>query len=182
MRVFYSSQQHSGFTLLFSNIHSGWVSSGFSLLLLWLRSSHLCWAQWRVFECRSQIICSRYLIRMPQGRVAIYLKITQWEYFWELLHWSHPMSSLLSGSSVLPGLNGSPWRCTMVSGIKVFAADCLKSVGFEERLPLFGHFSSVCPTAAQLDWDLGNYKTSSIQVHFFCTSSNSNHFALCVLI
>ncbi len=54
-----------------------------------------------------------------------------------------------------------PWRCAVVSGTKMLAANPLSPVSWEVGPPWMGLVCSAHPTDAWLDWDLGNYDAKS---------------------
>ena len=55
-----------------------------------------------------------------------------------------------------------PWRCAVVSGTKVLAADPLRTVSCEEEAPWIRLVCPTYPTDVRSDWDLGNLDANSI--------------------
>ncbi len=73
-----------------------------------------------------------------------------------------------------------PWRCAVVSGTKMLAADPLSLVSWEVGPPWIGLVCSSHPTDARLDWDLGNSEAKSTpQTHCWAPKTIPEPFLLC---
>ncbi len=73
-----------------------------------------------------------------------------------------------------------PWRCAVVSGTKMLAADTLSPVSCEEEPPWIRLVFSSHPSDAWLDWDLGNSDAKlTPQTHCWAPQTIPEPFLLC---
>ena len=73
-----------------------------------------------------------------------------------------------------------PWRCAVVSGTKMLAADPLSPVSCQVGPPWIGIVCPAHPTDDQLEWDLGNLEAKSTpQTCCYAPQTIPEPFLLC---